>query len=101
MAPKQVRLPLSRRAVDEGWTVRQTQNEARAATEAQEQSPTKSQQAPKHPRNQAVEAQLRAAIGAPVKVTQKKGRGKIEVRFHSFEELERLIEIFSTLNDAQ
>lgn len=99
MAPKQVQLSLARRAVDESWTVRKTEEEAKKLNEAQPgdlpDTPVKN-----HRRNEAVEAQLRAAIGAPVRVVQKKGKGRIEVRFHSFEELERLIDIFSTFNDG-
>ena len=99
MAPKQVQLSLGRRVVDEGWTVRKTEEEAKKLTEAQ--TSDAQSRPPKTPRrNEAVEAQLRAAIGAPVRVVQKKGKGRIEVRFHSFEELERLIDIFSTFQDG-
>lgn len=99
MAPKQVQLSLARRAVDESWTVRKTEEEARRL--AQTDGTGIAQPSESTPRrNEAVEAQLRAAIGAPVKVVQKKGKGRIEVRFHSFEELERLIDIFSTFSDT-
>ena len=99
MAPKQVRLPLARTIVEEGWTVRKSEAEAKKLAEGanattEEKLPPKTSS-----RNQAVEAQLRAAIGAPIKVLHKKGKGKIEVRFHSFDELERLIELFSTLSE--
>ena len=98
MAPTQTQLGLAKRAVEESWTVRKTEEEARRLAQGAEQDaapPTKSAR-----RNEAVEAQLRAAIGAPVKVVQKKGKGRIEVRFHSFEELERLIDLFSTMSDT-
>jgi ParB family chromosome partitioning protein len=98
MAPKQVQLPLARRAVDENWTVRKTEEEARRLVQLEQDEPIQPPEKTSR-RNEAVEAQLRAAIGAPVKVVQKKGKGRIEVRFHSFEELERLIDIFSTFSD--
>jgi ParB family chromosome partitioning protein len=99
MAPKQVQLVLARRAVDESWTVRKTEEEARRHAQSDEVNiPQITEKSAR--RNEAVEAQLRAAIGAPVRVVQKKGKGRIEVRFHSFEELERLIDIFSTFSDG-
>lgn len=99
MAPKQVQLSLARRAVDESWTVRKTEEEARKLAQPTPGQTKLDQEQTRRP-NEAVEAQLRAAIGAPVRVVQKKGKGRIEVRFHSFEELERLIDIFSTFNDV-
>jgi ParB family chromosome partitioning protein len=99
MAPKQVQLSLARRAVDESWTVRKTEEEAKRLHEA-DTAPADVSPAKTPRRNEAVEAQLRAAIGAPVRVVQKRGKGRIEVRFHSFEELERLIDIFSTVHDG-
>ena len=92
-------LVLARRAVDESWTVRKTEEEARRHAQSDEVNiPQITEKSAR--RNEAVEAQLRAAIGAPVRVVQKKGKGRIEVRFHSFEELERLIDIFSTFSDG-
>ena len=79
MAPKQVQIPLARRTVEEAWTVRRTEAEARSLNQAQETSkPTPEPRKSRHG-HEAVEAQLRAAIGAPVKVSQAKGKGKIEI----------------------
>ena len=100
MAPKQVQIPLAKRAAEETWTVRRTEDEARAVNEASKTSQEEDSK-PKKRRHQAVEAQLRAAIGAPVRVSQNKGKGKIEIRFHSFDELERLIDIFATIGEQQ
>lgn len=98
MAPTQTQLGLAKRAVEESWTVRKTEEEARRLAQGHKDDAVKSTSPTR--RNEAVEAQLRAAIGAPVKVVQKKGKGRIEVRFHSFDELERLIELFSTVSDS-
>ena len=99
MAPKQVQIPLARRTVEEAWTVRRTEAEARSLNQAQETSKPTPEPRKSRRGHEAVEAQLRAAIGAPVKVSQAKGKGKIEIRFHSFDELERLIDIFATLGE--
>ena len=98
MAPTQTQLGLAKRAVEESWTVRKTEEEARRLAQGHKDDAVKSTSPTR--RNEAVEAQLRAAIGAPVKVVQKKGKGRIEVSFHSFDELERLIELFSTVSDS-
>ncbi|MGB0645547.1 MAG: ParB/RepB/Spo0J family partition protein [Bradymonadia bacterium] len=98
MAPSQTQLGLAKRAVEESWTVRKTEDEARRLAQGLKQEDPKTTSPSR--RHEAVEAQLRAAIGAPVKVVQKKGKGRIEVRFHSFDELERLIELFSTMSEA-
>ena len=99
MAPKQVQIPLARRAAEEGWTVRRTESEARQLSNALNTEKDDSGRPNRQRGHEAVEAQLRAAIGAPIKVRQRKGKGSIEIRFHSFEELERLIDIFSSLGD--
>jgi len=99
MAPKQVQIPLAKRAAEEAWTVRRTEEEARLLNESQRNATAETRPKSKSRGHEAVEAQLRAAIGAPVRVKQNKGKGKIEIRFHSFEELERLIDIFATIGE--
>jgi hypothetical protein len=46
---------------------------------------------------ETVEAQLRAALGAPVRLVHRAGSGRIEIRFHSLAELERLVDLVSSL----
>lgn len=96
MAPRAQQNALSDRAVSEGWSVRQTEKAAKALKDPSSSngpgvSDTKSAA------HQAVEAQLRAALGAPINLVQKQGKGKIEVRFHTLDELERLIDLIATL----
>jgi ParB family chromosome partitioning protein len=49
------------------------------------------------PAMETVEAQLRAALGAPVRLVHRAGSGRIEIRFHSLAELERLVDLVSSL----
>lgn len=101
-APDEAQVGLAQQAVAEGWSVRETERRAREAKEgppavaaaaAAKVKPTLLRSAAA----EAVEAQLRAALGAPIKLVNKKGKGRIEIRFHSLEELERLIDLMSGL----
>ena len=49
------------------------------------------------PAMETVEDQLRAALGAPVRLVHRAGSGRIEIRFHSLAELERLVDLVSSL----
>lgn len=98
-APREAQVGLAQLAVTEGWSVRETERRARAAKEGA--GPAKSARTSTPPQRsaaaEAVEAQLRAVLGAPIKLVNKKGKGRIEVRFHSLDELERLIDLLSGL----
>jgi ParB family chromosome partitioning protein len=96
MAPQSDQETLAQRAATEGWSVRRTEKEAKTLRDGHKnQTPT-----PVTPAHRAVEDQLRAALGAPVKLVQKKGVGRIEIRFHSIDELERLIDMMATLEGS-
>ncbi|MGC6416234.1 MAG: ParB/RepB/Spo0J family partition protein [Bradymonadia bacterium] len=95
MAPTAERESLAEQAIKGDWSVRRTEKEAKALKNQLTQPPaTKNPNSPAH---RAVEDQLRAALGAPVKLVQKKGVGRIEVRFHSMDELERLLDLIASL----
>lgn len=105
-APDEAQVALAQQAVAEGWSVRETERRAREAKEGPPAAPeaaapdaaAKAKPAlPRSAATEAVEAQLRAALGAPIKLVNKKGKGRIEIRFHSLEELERLIDLMSGL----
>lgn len=55
--------------------------------------------APTHrkPALEALEQQLRTALGAPVSLVHRAGAGRIEVKFHSLDELQRLVDLISNL----
>ncbi len=94
MAPVEYQAVLAERAVKEGWSVRQTERTAKAAKNEGESAVKVSTPSPAH---RQVEDQLRTALGAPVKLINRKGKGKIEIRFHSLDELDRLIDLMATL----
>lgn len=95
-APAERQEALAQLAVAEGWSVRETERRARAAKENNRPAPQKPSDMPSAS-VRAVESQLRAALGAPIKLVNRKGKGRIEIRFHSLDELERLIDLMSTL----
>lgn len=97
-APTDAQEALAQLAVAEGWSVRETERRARALKE-EAQSPPVARPTPEMPSAsvRAVESQLRAALGAPIKLVNRKGKGRIEIRFHSLDELERLIDLIATL----
>ena len=98
MAPTQTQLGLAKRAVEESWTVRKTEEEARRLAQGAEQDAAPSTKSAR--RNEALKRNLELLLAPPSKLFRKKGKGRIEVRFHSFEELERLIDLFSTMSDT-
>ncbi len=96
-----------RRAADEGWSVRETERRARAIRDGEVEAPVEEPTpAPTRPRTEPeerslediqVEADLRGVLGAPVRLVNRQGVGRIEIRFHSLEELDRLLEMLSAL----
>lgn len=113
-APEDLRAQLSQDAIEQGWSVRETERQAKLQR-AEEVEPAPAVEAPPPPAEaplaepedppssatRAVEAQLRAALGAPVRVIERGGRGRVEIRFHSYAELERLIDLVAALEDAR
>ena len=99
---------IARLAAEHSWSVRQTEREARAlrdgpdletpTSEPPEPNPTPPRQAvERSPQELAVEADLRRVLGAPIRLVNKEGDGRIEIRFHSMEELDRLIDLLGNL----
>lgn len=91
-APAEHREPLGRRAAANGWSVRETERRARQIRDAEDNPSPPVAPSPGH---RAVEAQIRSSIGAPVRLVNREGKGKIEIRFNSSAELERLIDVLS------
>ena len=99
-------LSLAVRAEVEGWSVRETERNARqqraepieppAAALDEAEGPTETV-APRRPDQVALEDQLRGALGAAVRLAERGGRGRIEIRFHSREDLDRLVELLLSL----
>jgi len=108
-----------------GWSVRETERQARQRREERARGDVPEltpQPAPHEPASPAgrrapstsepqaapvsegyrraadtLETQLRGALGAPVNIVQRAGSGRIEVRFHSLAELERLVDLLTRL----
>lgn len=95
-APAADQEALAQMAVAEGWSVRETERRARTAKEKGKPAAKPAHEMPSAS-VRAVESQLRAALGAPIKLVNRKGKGRIEIRFHSLDELERLIDLMSAL----
>ncbi|MFN3198482.1 MAG: ParB/RepB/Spo0J family partition protein [Bradymonadia bacterium] len=100
---EEIMVELADRAVAEGWSVRETERQARAAKQAQkaEAAAAEPESEPEPPSlvHEAVESQLRTALRAPVRLVHRGGKGRIEIKFHSSDELNRLIEMLSTLEE--
>jgi ParB family chromosome partitioning protein len=127
---------LAVRIESEGWSVRETERQARAARRATEDgetdivpdvpvpgtlpgpesnpdharsrptetgrpapSPAQTSSGAPHRRSalEAVEQQLRTALGAPVTLVHRGGAGRIEIKFHSLDELDRLVDLIGQL----
>ena len=95
MAPSADRNQLAEQIIKGGWSVRRTEKEAKALKAKLTAAPAKP--VTESPAHRAVEDQLRAALGAPIKLINKKGVGRIEIRFHSIDELERLLDLMASL----
>jgi len=118
-------IDLATLAETHGWSVRETERQARQRREARAggelpapSTPALQRDSPasegrRHPAEReppppqasegyrraadTLETQLRGALGAPVNIVQRAGSGRIEVRFHSLAELERLVDLLTRL----
>jgi len=75
-------------AVDKEWSVRETERRARAESHARKPPP------PKSANTRDLEERLTRKLGARVVVADRKGKGHLSISFSSYDELDRLIEVF-------
>jgi ParB family chromosome partitioning protein len=75
-------------AVDKEWSVRETERRARAESHARKPPPAKSAN------TRDLEERLTRKLGARVTVADRKGKGHLNIAFTSYDELDRLIEVF-------
>lgn len=87
---------LARQAVDQDWSVRETEARVR------KDRPTKARKAPREqasrdPVLKALETELERVLGTQVRVrrTRGSGKGRIEVQFYDAEDFERLFELLA------
>ena len=80
---------LAGRAVDDGWSVRQIEEAVRLRKGAKRNAPTGVRQL-RPVQIIELEKRLTDRLGSKVKITYRSGKGKVEVRFGSLEDLERI-----------
>lgn len=81
---------LSKQAVSNEWSVRETERQARAAVAASNTAPKA--KAP-NANLKDLEERLTRSVGARVTVSDRKGKGKLHITFASYDELDRIIEL--------
>lgn len=86
-------LLLSRKAVKDGWSVRETEKAVERLKKPQKATGKKE----KAPDIIRLEAELKDIMGTKVSIKDKKGKGKIEIQYFSEEERERLIELIKEI----
>lgn len=79
---------LARQAVEKGWSVRDVESRVKAAM----REPTPAKPAKRDPNTREAESHLEQALGTRVKIHRQGKRGRLEIEFHSEEELHRLYE---------
>jgi ParB family chromosome partitioning protein len=85
---------LAGRAVDDGWSVRQIEEAVRLRRGAKRNAPTGVRQL-RPVQIIELEKRLTDQLGSPVKINYRNEKGKVEIRFGSLAELERLYRRFS------
>lgn len=90
---------IARRAVDEGWSVRQVEEAARARRGLDEETRGEATAQPKIREVRPVEIvelehRLTEQLGTKVKIDYRNKKGRIEIRFGSLDDLERLYRHF-------
>ncbi|HEX5695084.1 MAG TPA: ParB/RepB/Spo0J family partition protein [Acidimicrobiia bacterium] len=85
---------LASRAVDDGWSVRQIEDAVRARKAADRREPKGVRQL-RPVEIIELEKRLTDRLGAAVKINYRNEKGKVEIRFASLAELERLYRMFS------
>ena len=79
---------LANAAAERHLTVRDTERQARLLRS----KPKSSAQAPRTPAEASVEERLQRALGTKVRLHHRQGRGRIEVFFHTLDQLDGLID---------
>jgi ParB family chromosome partitioning protein len=83
---------LAKEAIAQQWSVRETEKRARAVV--QEKAEPKAATPNKTPNQRDLEDRLSKSIGSRVTVSDRKGKGHLQIAFTSYDELDRLISVF-------
>ena len=85
---------LARRAVDEGWSVRQVEAEVQGRRPKKGSSARTRPERPREAAERRLEEELQRVLGTAVKIKRSRGmKGKIEIPFYGAEDFERLYEL--------
>ena len=85
---------LARRAVDEGWSVRDVESEVQRSKGTPRRRPRTEKQ--RDAAEKQLEEELQRALGTDVRIRYGRGmKGKLEIQFHGAEDFERLFEILA------
>ena len=79
---------LARAAAAQGWSVRETERQARASASPKKAAKTGK---PKSANVRDLESRLAKRLGSPVAIDDHDGKGRIEIRYASLDELDRLL----------
>jgi len=85
---------LAQRAVDDGWSVRQMEQAVRLRKESDRRAPSGVRQL-RPVEIIELEKRLTDRLGSEVKINYRNEKGKVEIRFGSLAELERLYRVFN------
>lgn len=83
---------LAREAVAKGWSVRETERQARAVARKDGKPGGASGPAAKSANVRALEESLSKKLGTKVQVVDRAGKGHLEIFFSSYDELDRILE---------
>jgi ParB family transcriptional regulator, chromosome partitioning protein len=85
---------LARRAVEQGWSVREVERRARKSEKSRssEKSKTSKGAGEVSPQVRALTAKLERALGARVRIADRKGEGRLEILYTSYEELDGILD---------
>ncbi len=77
------------RIVRESWSVRQTESAVRAAAKGAAPTPGNMAQTPA---SRSLSERLQRALGARVRVVDRKGKGRLEIQYASYDDLDRIVD---------
>jgi len=83
---------LAQRAVEKGWSVRETERRVRALARRKDAGGDEPSKPSKSANVRDLEARLARSLGARVAVEDKSGKGKLVVSYSSYDELDRILE---------
>ena len=87
---------LCRKIIQKGLSVRATEEAANHAAKGGKKGKSAEGKKPAH-QLKSVEDELRTIFGTKIMVKEKKGKGRLEIEFYSYEELERILEMMRNI----